>query len=157
MIYHTSPVEIKEIKANNGIFEDVLFFSSHVYKMAVGEVFVYEVDSDELSFADVCDLYDEEIGQEIADKIAYLSGQDIDLDLAYDLLGGYKSIWEVGGDFDFDGELMADVDWFIQAKQAKCAVKMGFDGALGEDEQGAVYMIPMFNRENLLKFIGKEG
>ena len=68
---------------------------------------------------------------------------EIDVDAAESLLDGSDSVWN----HDFSD---AENDWFIQTKRGECAKKMGFDGCKDHDEQGAVYIVPMFGRESIL-------
>ena len=138
MIYHTSPSEIKEIH-NKGMFGDVLFFSNDVYEMAEAN-FVYSVDDDKLSFIEPCQIDNEETIQEV---MAYA---EVDEDTAYDLLAGDVDAYDICDDYEY----AADLSWKIQYFQAQAAKRMGFDGCKARDEQGAVYIIPMFGRENLL-------
>ena len=138
MIYHTSHSEIKEIH-NKGLFGDVLFFSNNVYEMADAN-FVYSVDAEELSFIEPCQIDDEVTTQEV---MAYAK---VGENTAFDLLTGGVDAYEVCDDC----EDAADLSWKIQYFQAQAAKRMGFDGCKSQDEQGAVYMIPMFGRESLL-------
>ena len=135
-LFHTSPVEIKSIN-KFGNFDDCLFFSANVYEMSACETIVYSIDASEMSFVEACDLHDDEIVAEIAERF------DIDADLAESLLDGSDSVWN----YEFAD---AENDWYIQAKRGECAKKMGFDGCLDQDEQGGVYIIPMFGRESIL-------
>ena len=41
-----------------------------------------------------------------------------------------------------------------ELQTGECAKKMGFDGCKDEDEQGTVYIIPMFGREEILVLEG---
>ncbi len=50
-------------------------------------------------------------------------------------------------DLGFNGE----DDWFIQAQRGAAARSQGFLGCCDRDEQGTVYIIPMFGMENKLK------
>ena len=135
-LFHTSPKEITKID-RFGTFDDCLFFSVEPYSMSVGEVVTYSIDAENMSFVDAGDLTDAEIVAEIAERF------DIDEDLAESLLDGSDSVWN----HDFAD---AENDWYIQAKRGECAKKMGFDGCLDQDEQGGVYIIPMFGRESIL-------
>lgn len=148
-LFHTSPKEITKID-RFGNFEDCLFFSSRVYQMAIGEVITYSIDAENMDFVEAWKLSDDEISAEIAKKIASRNFEDEDLELAEELLDTSKNLWEVGFDIGLDSEDIAEIDWFIQAKRGQCAKKMGFDGCLDEDEQGAVYIIPMLGRESIL-------
>ena len=132
-MYHTSPNEIKAGTINRkGIAGDCLFFSDRVYSMSESSTFVYEA---EFNCVDASNLDDESIVAEISDYF------DCDLELAASLLDASENEW--GQDFECDG----DKSWWLQGKRGECAVKMGFDGCEDTDEQGAVYIIPMFGRE----------
>ena len=135
-LFHTSPKEITKIN-RFGAFDDCLFFSVEPYSMSVGEVITYSIDAENMNFVESCDLHDDEIIAEIAERF------DIDEDLAESLLDGSDSVWN----HDFAD---AENDWFIQAKRGECAKRMGFDGCKDHDEQGVVYIIPMLNRESIL-------
>lgn len=135
-LFHTSPNKIEKI-TKYGNFDDCLFFSLEVYEMSAGETITYSIDAEEMKFIDASDLHNEEIIAEIAERF------DIDEDTAESLLDGSDSVWN----HDFAD---ADADWFIQARRGECAKKMGFDGCKDQDEQGAVYIIPMFGRESIL-------
>ncbi|MFX5523805.1 hypothetical protein [Acinetobacter baumannii] len=135
-LFHTSPNKIEKI-SKFGNFDDCLFFSTNVYEMSACETIVYSIDAETMSFIDACDLHDDEIIAEIAERF------EIDEDLAESFLDGSESVWN----HDFAD---AENDWFIQAKRGECAKKMGFDGCKDHDEQGVVYIIPMFGREAIL-------
>ncbi|MEE9374543.1 MAG: hypothetical protein V3V00_15920 [Saprospiraceae bacterium] len=130
-LYHTSPHEITEIH-KDGFFDDCLFFSSEVYDMGDCK-FVYSIEIDSDAIDDVCRLYDTVIIDDIAMALdvscetaaAYLCGEETALDPEDDL--------------------------YMQARQGECAKKDGYLGCKGEDEQGAVYIIPMFGKELILK------
>ena len=135
-LFHTSPKEITKID-RFGNFDDCLFFSVNPYSMSVGEVITYSIDAENMEFISASQLNDDEIISEIAERF------EIDLNDAESLLDGSDSVWN----HDFAD---AENDWYIQAKRGECAKKMGFDGCLDEDEQGSVYIIPMFGRESIL-------
>lgn len=136
-MFHTSPN--KELKINKyGIAQDCLFFSDRVYKMSEESVFVFEADFDCVL---ACKLHDEEIIAEIADRFG------CDLDLAESLLDASELEWQQ--DFDCDSY----DSWWLQGKRGECAVKMGYDGCEDEDEQGTVYIVPMFGRESELTLV----
>ena len=135
-LFHTSPKEITSID-RFGTFGDCLFFSPNVYEMSACETITYSINADDMRFVEACDLHDEEVIAEIAERF------EIDSDDAESLLDGSDSVWNQ----DFAD---AENDWYIQAKRGECAKKMGFDGCLDEDEQGSVYIIPMLGRESIL-------
>jgi hypothetical protein len=105
---------------------------------ASDEYYVYEADFDCVR---VSQLYDEAIIAEIA---CYF---DVDESVAESLLDG--SINEL----DLDHKCTNDHSWWLQGKRGECAVKMGYDGCEDEDEQGAVYIVPMLGRENELRLL----
>lgn len=134
-LFHTSPTKIEKIN-KFGTFGDCLFFSAQPYFMSQASKFVYSIDTEELEFINASQLYDEEIISEIAEKFG------VDDDVAEGLLDGSESEWDYSSDVD-------DSFW-IQMIRGVCAKKMGFDGCLDRDEQGAVYIVPMFGRESIL-------
>ena len=137
-MFHTSPNKIEKININ-GIAQDCLFFSDDVYVMTQSDTYyIYEAD---FNCALACELYDEEIINEIAEHF------DCDLELAEGLLDASENEWQQ----DFDCE--AEDSWWLQGKRGECAKKMGFDGCEDEDEQGTVYIIPMLGREDELTLI----
>lgn len=135
-LFHTSPKEITKID-RFGTFDDCLFFSVKPYSMSIVEVITYSIDAENMDFVSASQLYDEQIVAEIAERF------EINEDAAESLLDGSDSVWN----YDFAD---AENDWYVQAKRGECAKKMGFDGCLDEDEQGAVYIIPMLGRESIL-------
>ncbi len=133
-LYHTSPAEIKSIN-NNGLLLDSLCFSIDEYVMTAAKTYyVYSVTVTNL--ISVTELYDSEIVSEIAAAL------EINCDQAEQLLDDSASVY----DFELNGE----DGWWIQGKQGECAKKMGYEGVQACDEQGTVYIIPMFSREKEL-------
>ena len=57
--------------------------------------------------------------------------------------------------YKIDAEKRADLYWTLQRIQAQTAKRDGFLGAISEDEQGEVVMIPMFEKEHLLTYKGE--
>lgn len=149
-LFHTSPNEITKID-RFGNFDDCLFFSTKVYQMRCGEVITYSIDASEMEFVEANQLHDVEIIAKIVERFSNVIPEDEDAsDFAESLLDGSILLWDIGFDLGLDGESMAELDWFIQAKRGECAKKMGFDGCKDHDEQGSVYIIPMFGRESIL-------
>jgi hypothetical protein len=150
-MYHTSPDLILEGTINgHGVAGDCLFFSDDVYVMtASDEYHVYSADFDCVR---AFELYDDEIIDEISDHFG------CDTDLAERLLDGRLGAFDVYSEEDiYDSGLdMASLAWWLQGKRGECAVKMGHDGCQDEDEQGTVYIVPMFGRESELTLIGTQ-
>jgi hypothetical protein len=139
-LYHTSPTKIEKI-TRSGLFDDCLFFSTDVYQMSISECVVYSIDASKLTFIDAYNLHDDEIIDGICKDFS------IDRELAEALLDSSESVYNYN--FVCDDE-KADIDWELQTLRGKCAKKMGYDGCRDRDEQGSVYIIPMFARESLL-------
>ena len=143
MLYHTSPVEITQIH-KHGLFDDCLFFSVEPYSM--GDVKItYSIDDSEMSFIRASQLFDESIIAEISCDL------EIDAETAEELLQARQQVWNLDMDCD-----KAEADWKLQALRGKCAKVMGYDGCIDRDEQGAVYIIPMFGRESILLRVNAE-
>ena len=133
-LIHTSPNEIKEI-SKCGMFDDCLFFSCSEYVTTQAkEVYIYSIEINSDKMINVSDLHDDEIIENIADAL------DVDSDVAERMLDGRDNAFDHGKD--------GEDDWWLQAKQGECAKKMGYEAAKSQDEQGAVYIIPMLSREN---------
>lgn len=147
-LFHTSPQKIETIK-NSGIFSGALFFSCDIYytQQSKNSV-VYTINVNEQNFAS---LYDLEPSDQIIDDIKHmfnaLFNQDIDNDEALDYLLEDENIFDQG----LDCESASEFSWFIQGMQAKTARDQGFLGVESEDEQGAVYIINMVGKEDLLE------
>ena len=126
------------------MFGDCLFFAARPYSL--GDIVnIYSVDASEMSFVSASGLYDEEIVNRIAKCLA------VDLDTAESLLDGSETVWDIDVDME-----KAEADWWIQELRGECAKKMGYDGCEDEDEQGTVYIIPMFGREEILVLEGDD-
>lgn len=139
-MYHTSQNELKKgtIDKSSGIAGNCLFFSDDVYSLsAADKIWVYEADFNCIS---AWELHDEEIISEIAERF------NVDGELAEGLLDATKNEWDMAG-------ITGEDSWWLQGKRGECAVKMGYDGAEDEDEQGRVYIIPMIGREEELKLV----
>ena len=141
MLYHTSPNKIEKITMD-GTFYDCLFFSNEIYVMTQCDTYyVYEINEEDFNFICASDLYNEEIISKIENYF------ECDTKGAEELLTGYTSV------FDLAIEDASEKDWWLQAIRGECAKKMGFDGCEDRDEQGTVYIIPMFGREKDIKFL----
>ncbi|MDD9195839.1 hypothetical protein PVK62_08290 [Aliivibrio sp. S3MY1] len=138
-VFHTSPDVITKID-NSPLrtFADCLFFSDDVYQMAACETITYSLEIDEDMIIRTWQLDDAEIISEVAELF------QCDLELAESILDASESEWDLE---NCDGEK----SWALQALRGKCAKKMGYEACEDEDEQGTVYIIPMFNRESDLK------
>jgi len=133
-IYHTSPEKINKI-TKTGVFGECLCFSDDIYFMTQAETpVVYTLEIDEEKIIDAFDLDGKSVIKDIAD---YFDTND---EHAERILDGRKVVGALDG---YDGE----DDWWVQGKQGEAAKNMGYEAARGEDEQGTVYIVPMFGRE----------
>lgn len=143
-LYHTSPTEIKKIN-EYGLFGSCLFFSSTPYVMCGTDSYItYTVEVEEDNILDMSTLFykyssDDELADDIND---ICEAYNVDKDTAEQLLSDEISSCDIEAD--------SDLDFYIQRKSGEIAKKLGYDAALSRDEQGAVYIIDMFRKEELL-------
>lgn len=158
-IFHTSPNRIDAIKRRTTSevdFSGCIFFSDDVYTMTQSnEIHIYSIALTEDDIIDAEDLEDVNIdGQEAtAHLIEYATACDLDLDEddALELLTGDSTAWDL-----FDGEEVAYLDWYVQGIQGRAAREMGFTACRSEDEQGTVYIVDAFQRDEILNYEGQE-
>ena len=137
-LLHTSPTEITKI-TKFGTFGDCLCFSNDRYLMSECEVITYSI---ELSEDDVIDAHtffyrdDYEMLNAIIEDVMSLA--DCDEDEAQELLA------------QNDNHSDAEIDWRIQGYTGAAAKVLGFKAARAQDEQGDVFLVPMFGNENIL-------
>lgn len=134
-LYHTSPKAIESIK-KTGLFGECLCFSSDVYSMSVGDVLVYSIDIDASDIIEA-DCFGSVDTPDTLSRIQNVLECDEDQALEY-LTGS-----EVHPD--------PEMDWFIQGMMGQAAKEAGYKAASSRDEQGAVYIVPMFGKESELK------
>lgn len=170
-LYHTSYQPITKIEKDSIThrFDDVLFFAYQPYTPNVGTQHLYEVEVDESELVTVYNLSDDPIAfKEIKDEMEFGFDTPITDDQAFDILTSkHDKTWiEMIADVHYDGDIdmawslidfekRADFSWTLQRIQAQTAKRDGFLGAISEDEQGEVVMIPMFEKEHLLTYKGE--
>ena len=138
-VYHTSPAEINKI-TQNGLFNDCLFFANEPYFMTqVKNPVVYSLQLNKEKIINVNELYDKDIIKDIALTL------EVNEELAESFLDNSESV--------FDHNIDSEFDWWLQAKQGECAKAMGYEAVRAEDEQGAVYIVPMLGRESDLVLV----
>lgn len=144
-VYHTSPETIIEITMN-GLFDDCLFFSTDVYAMGnVVKTYSMEVECLEAERFFYRDNCDEILKDVVKDIMSYF---DCSEETACDLLDNTEDSFQYAYNKGLDG---GEGSWYIQKKQGEAGKLLGYDGAISDDEQGTVYIIPMFGREKDLK------
>ena len=161
IINHTSPNQIKTIKRSgydiDVEFSGCLFFSDDIYSMSASmelHHYTIEIDQHECISAHMLEdvLIDEVKATDHIVNYAGSLGFDLDADLAYEFLDCSSLVWDhlpsESGDLCY-------LDWYIQGIQGRVARQMGFVACESEDEQGTVYIVDMYNRENLLKYEGE--
>ncbi|KKO71829.1 hypothetical protein [Kerstersia gyiorum] len=150
-LIHTSPSEIKEIRAN-GRFDSFLFFSAHEYSMSVGQHVAYSIEIDEDQIIEASRLFYHDGAEKLQALVDDLASRyDIDSDDAEALIEGKISAHDIIDDADE----AADASWDAQLYAARAAVLLGYRGVAVEDEQGMAYMIDMLGRESELSKIGE--
>ena len=140
-LFHKTQSKIENI-TKRGNFEDVFFFGESVHYLLEDWAFTYTVESDDLDFFFFFFFQFQDNVEENALVVRFAEIFDLSLDDAIAVLSNDDDIASHTDD-------MSD-ETYVQVYQAKIAKSYGFDGCISEDEQGAVYMIPMFGRENLL-------
>lgn len=135
-LYHTSPQKIKEIKST-GTFGESLCFSTSAYQMTASDaVFVYSIEIDEDDIIDVFS-FDEDDAPETLQHISDVLGCDFEQSLSYLR--------------DKESPPDPELSWFIQGQMGSAAKEAGYKAARSRDEQGTVYIVPMYGREQELK------
>lgn len=140
-LFHTSPVEIKEIH-QFGRFGTFLFFSPNVYQTHVSDkCFIYSIEIDDCDIVKSSSLFtqhdvNEEL-QSIINDVAERFG--ISEDAAMNLIDETEDVFN----YVNDPSDAADESWDMQCCTAKAAVSLGYKGVRVKDEQGESYMIEM--------------
>lgn len=139
-LFHTSPEKIEKI-SKFGMFGECLFFSSSVYVMtAVEDYITYSIEINEDDVIEVGSFFHHDEWEKLNDIVQHIMDVcECDEEEAQDYLDG--------SEHHEDGEM----DWMIQGLQGDAAKVLGYRAAQSEDEQGAVYIVPMFGRESELK------
>ena len=150
-LFHVSPKQIEKITAD-GMFGDVLFFSSDGYSLGGGEATycVADVDDDEIVsgyelvyMADADEI--DSVLQSAQTIVDFAARFDVELDLetAQDLMAEKLSSYDLDSD---DYDFLAELGWFVQAEVARCARRCGYRFAKMQDEHGTVYAGSMSGR-----------
>lgn len=133
MIYHVSPVEIREI-TDTGLFGHGLFFASRECKEGK---FTYSLDLSELktiSAKSLCYHIDETEDPEV---IAFAKRYGLDIDIAADAIcEGNVNLYDF---LNPDDACYAGFE--IQRLALVLAEKLGFDAVELEDENGGVWLV----------------
>ena len=150
-IFHTSPNVISKINKNNHLFEDSLFFSDNIYSMGGSHVYSINIETytGKLFITGYDLIYRNDYSKDIIEFIEEIKdmSDSIDDDIAEEILAEKDFIADYTGDYEDE--------WTIQSIQGKIARKLGYLGFKGKDEQGTVYIIPMYGREDLLVYEGE--
>ena len=140
-LFHTSPNAIESGSINQfGLAGESLCFSADVYTMSAAKVITYKMEIDESEIIEVCTIpysNDTDKLMGIISEIQELA--DCDEDQAWDYLSQkdqYSEDWEI--------------DLRLQGYAGDAAKALGYKAAQGEDEQGAVYIVPMMGNESQL-------
>ena len=139
--FHTSPNKIEKIHSD-GALGECLCFSSDPYRMSGAPCITYRMDFSDneiieartFFYRDDCNLLDSLV-------IEVMSLVKCDEDTAQDLLSQRDR-----NDINLDGE----ISWKIQGYTGQAAKILGYKAAMANDEQGAVYIVPMRGLESEL-------
>ena len=155
-LYHTSPERITHIR-KDGMFDDCLFFSARRYQLAAGCVYTYTIDIDKNAIIEARQFFYDPDCARLAGLVAEIQKLcDVDEETAQDLLTGRKSVYwlpenaDPAVEHDFS---IVEIDFTLQAMAGRAAKLMGYEAAQAIDEQGAVYIVPMFGRESDLTLV----
>ena len=133
MIYHASPVEIKEI-TESGLFGHGLFFAS--YECKDGD-FAYALELDELKTIGAGSLCYHIDGSADADVKAFAERYGLDVDTAFDAICERDVCL-----YDFlNPDKGCEAGFEIQRLALVLAEKLGFDAVELEDENGGVWLV----------------
>lgn len=138
-VYHTSPDPITKI-SKFGASGECLCFSDKIYQMASCEVVTYKIELNEDEIIEASSFFyrdDCELLNDIVAEIMLLT--DCDEDTAQEYLSQRD---QYGEDYE--------IDLRIQGFTGEAAKALGYKAAEAEDEQGTVYLVPMFGRESEL-------
>ena len=150
---HCSPEKITKITQGEYLTNDTLFFACEEYSTCFAQ-YVYTITLKKSDIISVSELYDEEIINRIYESLEYyIDKDDISKEDAKELSEDLLDASIYPDDLFFlDGVSAGDMGWELQAMQSECARKMGYIAARGEDEQGEVLMVSLFEREHLLEY-----
>lgn len=145
-LYHTSPNIITEIN-KEGLFESFLCFSDEIYIMTAGNYFTYEIEIEENSLINSFSIFSEENSYALCKPFIDQVCSDLgcDEETAINLLS--EKIDLLNTDLNWSSEM----SWKLQLLSGKCARALGYRGVILNDEQGALYLIDMFKKEDELK------
>ncbi len=133
MIYHVSPVEIREIN-DSGLFGHGLFFAS--YECKAGE-FAYALELSELKVIRAKNLCYQIDGSADTDVKAFAEKYGLDVDTAFDAICEDDVCL-----YDFlSADDACNAGFEIQRLALVLAEKLGFDAVELEDENGGVWLV----------------
>lgn len=134
-IFHTSPAPITAINSY-GMFGECLCFSSSFYQMAACEVLVYKMEISENEIVKAGSFFYRDDCDKLSGIVANIMElADCDEDQAQEYLS------------QNDNHPDDEIDWRIQGYSGEAAKALGFRACQAQDEQGAVYIVPMRGRE----------
>ncbi len=142
-LFHTSPNEITEINPF-GLFGECLCFSADIYQMSACSVLTYTVEIEDNEMIEASSFFyrdDYEKLNSIVIDVMELA--ECDEEQAQEYLS------------QLDSHSDAEIDWRLQGYTGEAAKALGYKAAIAEDEQGAVYIVPMLNRESELSLINE--
>lgn len=131
-MYHSSPVEIKEIK-NNGLYGTGLFFGRSS-SCGFGS-FVYELDAGDVKSCTANHL-SYEFDDTEAEVIAFAAKWELSAEVAFDIITGKKNEYD-----HMDSFAAAEAGWEAQKIALVLAMRAGYEAVELEDENGTVWLV----------------
>lgn len=138
-LFHTSSSLITEISPCSDYFGECLFFSATEYKMSEASIYTYAIEVDESEIIEANSFFFQNDCEKLNDLVAEVMDlADCGEEQAQELLS------------QNDSHEDAEIDWEIQGLTGMAAKALGYKCAEAQDEQGCVYIVPMFSKEEWL-------
>ena len=158
-IYHTG--SIQEIIPDHGPLDTVLCFSQTPYYVHyTGEQKIYRfMPKKDFINANMLFIDPDNRTEEVMSLVSEFAAKHrIDAELAESLIDESENVFRLAEKDEEDGEdnLPPGVDEYMVAFEsqmyaAKIAKRLGYEGAVGTDEQGPVFLVDMLGREDELE------
>lgn len=140
MLFHTSPVEIKEVR-NDGLLGSFVCFADRPYYMSKSEdtvVYQLPLEAVESGLIRASALFYHENASVLEPLVTEVAKRlKVDSETAESLIEESSSVWDVLDEPDLD------LDYYVQACTCRAAQILGFTGVIARDEEGSVLMLDL--------------
>lgn len=145
-VFHTSDVEIVEIKEQYGLFNEFLFFSWQPYSMSsVCSKIIYKMEIDKDSLISAGSLFYDDDYEKLDGLVEEFCEEfGVEKETAEYIISEAGSVYEFDNIDTSDGSAA----WKAQLYTARAAKILGYRGVIVTDEQGTAYMIDMLGKES---------